>query len=94
MARARHPHRRINVGAAGQRVADGAADAGGGPAERFDLRRVVVRLIFEKQQPRLCFPVDFHVDLHGAGIDLVGFVELFKLSCLFQRLCRKCRDIH
>ena len=60
--------RLVNVGAAGERVADGAADAGRGAAVGFDFSRVVVRFVFELQQPRARFAIFIDVDVNGAGV--------------------------
>ena len=94
ICRARHPHRAVDVRAPGERIADRAADARRGAAERLDLRRVVVRLVFEKKQPRLDLSVDFDVDLHRAGVDLVGDVELFELARAAQIFDSHRRHIH
>ena len=53
ISRAGHAHGGINIGAPGQRVTDGSADAGCSTAERLDLSRMVVRLVLEQQQPVL-----------------------------------------
>ena len=45
--RAGYSHGLIYIRAAGKRIADRAADAGGRAAERLYLRRVVVRLVLE-----------------------------------------------
>ena len=42
---------RVHVAAARERVADGAAHAGGGTAEGPDLGRVVVGLVLKQEQP-------------------------------------------
>ena len=62
-------HGLIDVGAAGERVADGAADAGRRPPVGFDFGRVVVGFVFELQQPRAGFAVFIHVHVNGAGVD-------------------------
>ena len=50
VAAARHAHRLMDVSAAGERVADAAADAGSSATERFDLGGVVVCFVLEHQQ--------------------------------------------
>ena len=89
-----HTHRRVNIGASRQRVADRAADTGRSAAERLNFRRMVVRFILEKQEPRLLFAVDLDRDFYRAGVDFVGFVELCELSRFFQRFRGDRRDIH
>ena len=74
--RAGHAHGLIDVGAARQRVADGPADTGGRAAEGLNLGGVVVRLVFEHEQPRLFAPGHVHVDLDGAGVDLLALVQV------------------
>ena len=76
-------HGLIDVAAAGQRVADRTADAGGSAAERLDLRRVVVGLVLEQEQPVLVLAVDVALDLHGAGVDLLRLVEVLQDALLF-----------
>ena len=60
--------RLVNVGAAGERVADGAADAGRRTTVGFDFGRVVVGFVFELQQPRARLPVFINVNINGAGV--------------------------
>ena len=84
VCRASDPHGAVDVAAAGQRIPDGTADAGGRAAEGLDFRGVVVGLVLEQQQPGLRHAVHRHVDLHGAGVDLLGLVQLGKLSRGFQ----------
>ena len=71
VCRAGHAHRAVDIGAAGERVTDRAADAGGRAAEGLDLRGVIVGLILEKEQPGLLFSVDLNADLYCAGVDLL-----------------------
>ena len=73
--RARQAHRTVDIRAAGERVADRAADAGRRAAEGFDLRGMIMRLILEEQQPRLGLSIDFDSNLHCAGVDLLGLIE-------------------
>ena len=84
--RAGHAHGLIDVRTARQRVADGAADAGGRAAEGFNLGGVVVRLVFEHEQPRFLAARYVHVDLDGAGVDFLAFVQIGKLSLRLERL--------
>ena len=87
-------HGGIHVASAGQRVTDGTADTGGGSAERLDLRRMVVGLVFKQKQPVLIFAVDFYFDLDGAGIDLLGFVQFLELTDGFQIPCADGAHVH
>ena len=84
VARAGDAHRLIDVGAAGQRVADGAAQTGGRAAERLDLGRVVVGLVFKLQQPVLLLAVDVDLDLDRAGVDLLGLVQVLEQALLLE----------
>ena len=87
-------HGLIDVAAAGQRVTDRTADAGGSAAERLDLRRVVVGLVLEEEQPVLVLAVDVALDLHGAGVDLLGLVEVLQDALLFQFLGTDGGQVH
>ena len=69
-------HGLVHVAAARERVADGAAHAGGGTAEGLDLGRVVVGLVLEQEQPVLVLAVDIDLHLDGAGVDLLGLVDI------------------
>ena len=62
-------HGLIDVGAARERVADGATDAGRRPAVGLDFGGVVVGFVFELQQPRAGFAVFVHIHVNGAGVD-------------------------
>ena len=86
VARAGHAHRLIDVGAAGQRIADRAAEAGGCAAERLDLGRVVVGLVLEHEQPVLVVAVHERLDLDGAGVDLLGLIDILQIAALFEHL--------
>src|SRR5699024_7690194 len=77
-------HGLIDVAAAGQGVADGAADAGGRAAEGLDLGGVVVGLVLEQEQPVLILAVHIALDLDGAGVDLVALVQVLQDAALFE----------
>ena len=94
VARTGDAHRLIDVAAAGERVADRAAEAGRRAAEALDLRRVVMGLVFEHDEPRLVPAVHVRGDDDGAGVDLVGSVEVVELAHPAQRLCAERRHIH
>ena len=69
-------HGLVHVAAARERVADGAAHAGGGTAEGLDLGRVVVGLVLKQEQPVLVLAVDIDLHLDSAGVDLLGLVDI------------------
>ena len=87
-------HRVIDIAAAGERIADRAADTGRRAAERLDLRRVVMGLVFEKKQPGLLHAVNIHLHADGAGVDLARFVEIRKLAALFERFRGDAGKVH
>ena len=87
-------HGLIDVAAARQRVADRTADAGGSAAEGLDLRRVVVGLVLEEEQPVLILAVDVALDLHGAGVDFLRLVEVLQDALLFQFLGTDGGQVH
>ena len=80
VGRAGHTHSLINIGTSGKRVADSAAQTGSSTAEGFDLRRMVMGLVFEHYQPVLCFTVDLDRHNDRAGIDLFGNVQIIQLA--------------
>src|SRR5699024_1140307 len=63
VARAGHTHGLIDVAAAGQGVADGAADAGGRAAEGLDLGGVVVGLVLNRNSQSWSSPSTSHLIL-------------------------------
>ena len=87
-------HRLIHVGAAGQRIADAAADAGGRAAERFDFGGVVVGLVLEQEQPVLVVAVHVNLDLDGAGVDFLGLVEAGQDAVLLEPLGADGAHVH
>ena len=87
-------HCSVNVGTTGERVAYCAADAGGGAAEGLDLRRVVVGFVLEEKEPGLFLSVRLNLDFDGAGVDLLGLVELRELSGLFEVSYGEGRYVH
>ena len=94
VGRAGHAHGLVDVAAAGERVADGAADAGRRSAERLDLGRVVVGLVLEQEQPVLVLAVHVDGHPHGAGVDLFGLVEVLELAGLLQVLGADGAHVH
>ncbi len=89
-----HAHRLVHVGAAGQGVADAAADAGGRATERLDFGRMVVRLVLEQEQPVLVVAVHVHLHFDGAGVDLLGFVEVPQNAVLLEPLRADRAHVH
>ena len=82
--RAGEAHGLIDVGPAGQGVADGPAQTGGGAAEGLDLGGMVVGLVLEQQQPGLGSAVHVHLQLHRASVDLRRFVHVLQDALLLQ----------
>ena len=66
-----HAHCAIDIGTAGERVPDRAADAGGSAAEGLDFGGMIVRLVFEEKEPGLFPAVYLDVHLHRTGVDLL-----------------------
>ncbi len=70
----RYAHGGIDVGPAGKRVADRAADAGRCAAEGLNLSRVIVGFIFKKEQPFFNALVGRDVHLDGAGVNFLALI--------------------
>ena len=87
-------HSLIDVAAAGQRVADGTADAGSSTTEGLDLGGVVVGLVLEQEQPVLVLAVDVALDLDGAGVDLLRLVQILQDALLLQFLGTNGGKVH
>ena len=87
-------HRLIHVGAAGERVADGAAEAGRRAAEGLDLGRMVMGLVLELEEPLLRLPV--HIDIHenAAGVVLFAHLQVVQLALLAQPAGADGRELH
>ena len=94
VACAGYAHCLINVGATGQRVADRTAEAGSSTAERLDLGRVVVGLVLEHEQPVLVVTVHERLHLNGAGVDLLGLVDVLQVAALLEHLSRDRTHVH
>ena len=73
IARAGDAHRLIDVGAAGEGIADAAAEAGGRATERLDLGGVVVGLVFELDEPFLG-----NAGRHGGDLEVDGNYAVFR----------------
>ena len=84
ICRAGNTHRLVYIGAAGQRIPDGASQTGCRTAEGLDLGGVVVGYVLEHEDPVL-FPVfGVHLDLHGACVDLLALVQIRQLAVRLQ----------
>ena len=90
-------HGLIDVGTAGERIADRTAQAGCRAAERFDFRRMVVRLILEHDEPVFRPALDFGLHDNAAGIDFSDSSKLsrmpFSRSAFMPRVARSIRQM-
>ena len=89
-----NPHCLIHIGTAGERIPDRAAQTGRRAAERFNLRRMVVRLVFEHQEPFFLLTVHIDRQDNAAGIDLVALLQIRQLALCLEAAHRRQRDIH
>ena len=89
-----HTHGLVDVGAAAQRVADAAAEAGGRTAEGLDLGRVVVGLVLEVDEPLLAVAVDGDRHHDGAGVDFVARLLVVEDAGFLQALGGEGADVH
>ncbi len=55
---------------------------------------MIVSFVFEHEEPILLLSVDLSLDLYGAGVDLLGFIEVFENAGPLQIFCGYRRDIH
>ena len=94
VGRAGHAHGLVHIATAGERVADGTADAGGRAAEGLDFGRVVVGLVLEEEEPVLVFAINIDRDLHGAGVDLFRFVKAGELARVLEPLGAERAHVH
>ena len=94
VCRAGDAHGLVNVGAAGEGIADGPADAGRGAAEGLDFGGMVVRFVFEQQKPGLGLAVDGGGNPDGAGVDFFRFVQIVQHAAAAQRPGADGGDIH
>ncbi len=82
-----YTHCLIYIGTAGKRIADCTAEAGCRTAERLDLGRMVMGLVFEIDEPLLFFSIDIDRYDDAACVDLVGLLLILQLA-LFLELLR------
>ena len=90
----RDAHRLIHIGTAGQRITDRTAKTCRRTAERLNLRRMVMRLILEHQQPVLLLTIHIHLHLHRARIDLFTLVQIIQPADLPEILGTNRTKIH
>ena len=90
----RDAHRLIHIRASRKRIADATAQARRRAAKRFDFRRVIVRLIFEKEQPIFDARFRFHLDFDRARIDFVRFIHFGELAFAAKRFHGHRRHVH
>ena len=55
---------------------------------------MVVGFVLEHEDPVLFFAVDVHLDLDGAGVDLLALVEIWHEAALFEHLGANSGHIH
>ena len=91
---ARNAHSLIDVSSARKRIAYRAAQAGGGTAERLDFRGVVMRFVFEHNQPLFHLTVIIHVHFHRAGVYLIAHIQIIQLTTRFEFFHRYGGYIH
>ena len=89
-----HAHGLVHVAAARERVADGAADAGGCATKGLNLGGVVVRLVLEEVEPVLVVAVDVDLGLRGAGVDFLGLVQAGELARVLEPLGANGAHVH
>ena len=77
-------HRLIDIGTAGERVPDRAAQTGGRTAEGLDFRGMVVRLVLELQEPLLRLSVHVHVHEDAAGVVLLALLQVVQFALLAE----------
>ena len=94
ICRARYAHRLVDVAAARKRVADRAAHAGCRAAEGLDLRGVIVRFILKEVEPILLFAVHIYLHLHGAGVNLLGLIEVREDALALEPFCADRAHVH
>ena len=94
VAGSRDAHGLIDVGAAGERVADGPAEAGRRTSERFNFRRMVVRLVLELEEPLLLHAVHVDIDVDAAGVVLLALLEIVELAVRAQPACADGGELH
>ena len=92
--RAGHAHCLIYIRTSRKRISDRAAQTGRRAAERFDLGRMIMRLVLKADKPLLCHAVDLYRNDDRAGVNFVGFFHILKLAVLFELFHRHQRQIH
>ena len=87
-------HCLVYVAAAGKRVTDGAAHAGGRTAEGLDFRGMVVGLVLEQVEPFLGLAVHVAGHADGAGVDFLGLVQVGQDAAGLEGACSDGADVH
>ncbi len=94
VARTGHAHGLIDIRTARQRVSNGAAQAGACAAERLNLSRVVMGLVFELKQPFLLLSVHIHINKYRAGVVLFALFHIVEQPFLAQVASANSRQLH
>ena len=94
IAAAGNTHGLMDIGTAGQRIPDAAADTGSCAAERLDLRGMVMGFVLEHQQPVLLFSIHHRRNMDGAGVDFLALIQLRQKAPFFQSLGTDGGDVH
>ena len=94
ICRSCHTHGLVYIGTAGQGIADGSSQTGGGASEGLNLCGMVVGLIFEVDQPLLFLSIHIHRNHDGAGVDFFRLLLIRQLSFRFQLLHGQQGQIH
>ena len=93
-----HAHRLVYITSSGKRIPDRAAQTGSGSAERLYLRRMIMGLILEENQPFLGFlsvsVIHLHRHHHGTGVNFIGFLHVLQPAFFFQFPHCHQRQIH
>ena len=87
-------HGLIDIGSAGQGVANGAAETGRRAAVRLNFCRVIVGFVFKLQKPILNVAVMIHFDIDRAGVDFLGLIEIIKQSPGFDCFGADGSEVH
>ena len=94
VSRSGHPHCLIDIGTPRERVSDGTTQTGRSTSERLDLRRMVVSLVLEHQEPFLRLPVHIHINEYAAGVVLLAHLHVIELPFLPEVTRSDCGHVH
>ena len=84
--RSGNTHSLVNISTSGKGITDRSAQTGSRTTERLNLCRMVVRLIFEINQPLFFFAVHLQGNNNRAGIDLIRLLLILQPALFFQLL--------